>query len=44
MSGSPYSDDRGNKDATITRTDGVGTMTPAEGLDDTTSPRRASPS
>ncbi|MFO7920970.1 ABC transporter ATP-binding protein [Rhodobacteraceae bacterium W635] len=43
MSGSPYGDDRGNKDATITKTDGIGTMTPAEGLDNSTSPAPGQP-
>ena len=29
MSDNPYQDDKGNKDASITNTHGVGTMTPA---------------
>ena len=37
MSGNPYQDDRGNKDATITNPKGVGTLQPAEGLDNRTS-------
>ncbi|WP_084667856.1 ABC transporter ATP-binding protein [Nioella nitratireducens] len=43
MSGNAYQDDRGNKDASITNPSGVGTMQPAEGLDNSTTPAEGAP-
>jgi len=36
--GTGYTDDRGNKDRSITNPDGIGTMNPAEGQDNSVSP------
>jgi branched-chain amino acid transport system ATP-binding protein len=43
MSGNPYQDDRGNKDRSIGNPDGIGTMTPAEGLGTKTAPAAGQP-
>lgn len=43
MSGNPYQDDRGNKDRSIGNPDGIGTMTPAEGLGSRTAPAAGQP-
>jgi branched-chain amino acid transport system ATP-binding protein len=43
MSGNPYQDDRGNKDRSIGNPDGIGTLTPAEGLGSKTSPATGQP-
>lgn len=43
MTGNPYQDDRGNKDRSIGNPDGIGTLTPAEGLGSKTSPAAGQP-
>ncbi|WP_127558770.1 ABC transporter ATP-binding protein [Nioella ostreopsis] len=43
MTGNPYQDDRGNKDRSIGNPDGIGTMTPAEGLGSRTAPAAGQP-
>ncbi|MGI3184166.1 ABC transporter ATP-binding protein [Nioella aestuarii] len=43
MTGNPYQDDRGNKDRSIGNPDGIGTLTPAEGLGTKTAPAAGQP-
>ena len=43
MTQNPYQDDRGNKDRSIGNPDGIGTLTPAEGLGSKTSPAEGKP-